>query len=419
VLQRGDATAAERHCRAVLRVTEGLAEDGDVAGLVIEAGFGLLLAAAASGMIDRRITLEQESTFERARRLAEARGDDHALARLHAVLAWMHAISDRAAVVEHDERACAHAARSGDAALIAAVRQRSCFSLQQVFGPPVARPRLEQLLAEIPADPFFGREIFGISPYERTLNNLAFALLETGHVREAKAMSARARAAAERLGSTFASLTGAMVAVSAARAEGDLDAGLKRHLEVVALAARLAHPGYHAMTLMALSGIHEQRGELAQALVAADQAIALFAPTSTTSLRRALALAGLGQSAEAMRELEASEADSGFHRRWATNHLDLARGWRLAAGISARERIVTLLDSAQATIDAREEHLHRPRLHIERGELALLLGDRDGFARELREARRLHAEMELPRQVERVTQRLAEVLGSDGAEDGA
>jgi hypothetical protein len=86
-----------------------------------------------------------------------------------------------------------------------------------------------------------------------------------------------------------------------------------------------------------------------------------------------------------------------------------ARVQRLSDGAQAATAIEADLQRAMVVIEQTEARAYTPQVHVERAELARLLGDEVGYQRELREAHRLFTEMGATGHAERISRELSAV----------
>jgi tetratricopeptide (TPR) repeat protein len=93
--------------------------------------------------------------------------------------------------------------------------------------------------------------------------------------------------------------------------------------------------------------------------------------------------------------------------------LNLARVLRLADGAAAAGEIATTLDRTIALIDETGAEVLRPQVHVERAELARLLGDEAARERELRAAQRLFAAMGASGHAQRIAATLGDAPVAD------
>jgi hypothetical protein len=91
--------------------------------------------------------------------------------------------------------------------------------------------------------------------------------------------------------------------------------------------------------------------------------------------------------------------------------LALARVLVQAEGTRARAEIEAAVVRGLALVEETGAALYKPRFHVERAELARLLGDEPMYRRELREAHRLFTEMGATMRAEEVARDFARDLG--------
>ena len=142
------------------------------------------------------------------------------------------------------------------------------------------------------------------------------------------------------------------------------------------------------------------------------------ASPSSPSVKLAWACAGLGDF-ERARRLARESVDVLLARGTlllvVTGLLNLTRVLRLADGAAAAAEIGATLDRTIARIDETGAEVLRPQVHVERAELAHLLGDEAARERELRAAHRLFTEMGATGHAQRVTAALGDAsIGDQG-----
>ncbi len=133
---------------------------------------------------------------------------------------------------------------------------------------------------------------------------------------------------------------------------------------------------WHAVTLARLAEVRLGRGDLSRAAADSDEAIAL--------------------------------AREGSFEIWLLDALLVrARVRRVADGISARDAIERELAEIEELLARTGARSFAPRLHLERAELARLLGDEGGWRDELRRAQAVYREIGAPGQADRLERELA------------
>jgi hypothetical protein len=117
----------------------------------------------------------------------------------------------------------------------------------------------------------------------------------------------------------------------------------------------------------------------------------------------AQAVATLGDFGRA-RVLADEAVSTAQQRRIGKVHPLLARAHvqRLSDGAQAAAAIEADLQQAMAEVEQTEARAYAPLIHVERAELARLLGDEATYQRELREAHRLFTEMGATGHVRRI-----------------
>jgi tetratricopeptide (TPR) repeat protein len=247
------------------------------------------------------------------------------------------------------------------------------------------------------------------------LNFRAGALMRSGRLDEA----ARDFEENLRLSSEGGELTAVALAYGFAEelaaVQGDTALALSR-----ALRAQEAAAAAEATSVSVLSDLRLGRslllvGDARQAAEVLERSVALLRSAQTMGAYEALALGSLARAHALLGDPRAREESQGALRLLASRAssdapgvcLERARALRLLDGAGASEEIEAALAEGERLARARGDRSSLPFLHEERAELARLLGDEVARERELREARRLFAEIGAPLQVERLARELA------------
>jgi tetratricopeptide (TPR) repeat protein len=275
----------------------------------------------------------------------------------------------------------------------------------------------ERVIAREPADPRAGFDIGGYSPYIQTFTFKAMSLQNLGRYVEAvpcieKAVSlAQAHGDQEVLGwarNSYAFIewgTGNDMGALGHSRQG-LEIAEKSGSGISRVMARWGR-GMAQMVRKDWEGarqIHEEA-----LVISRESRAAVFAQPSILSMLSLtyLELGDVERAGEAAEE-SIRMLDGGSDRlNEPLAHLARARVLLRAEGTGARERIEAALDRAAAISRDTGSRIYLPRVHEARAELALLLGDDDGHARELRTALGLYEEINADGHAARIRKELA------------
>jgi adenylate cyclase len=261
----------------------------------------------------------------------------------------------------------------------------------------------EQALEQPPKDLTMGADLAGVTPYIWFVMFRGILLTAMGRLDEARPELDRAVALA-RAHDDFEVLSQTYSFVSVlACLEGDAEAALAHAHDALEIAEKSGSAFSRVLAYHALGEAQILRGEAAMAVAALERALTIARERHTARQAEPLILAML---AEAHLALGASRAA----REAAEEALTMARerGIRMAEcaaqlalggvvlrteGATARQAIEAALAQASSLADETGAERYAPRIHLDRAELARLLGDETARQRELHEARRLFEAM--------------------------
>jgi len=407
-----DQLGAIEHWRTARSILAKAGESDEQ--LELEACRGLLGYAAWYGAAEDEIA----ACFARGRALAEGTGDQRSLCHLHLHYAIWHGMvrSDSATCAQHAQLAAELAERVGDkgAALAAASGLALVRYLEGRVSDAISLGR--RSLPREPDDPMLGSEYWSVPPVlwlQALTHHLegwagrprkSLADLE-GLIRLARSQGVGANEGITR-----------MWAVHQAEVLGDAAAAMTHALRVE-IGRGLGKGGPFAAPYYCLGIAHLLAGDSEEAASCLERAFVIYqeggggppAEMLTSSGRLAVAYADLGQS-ERARETSARGLALLRSVRMPVYLVIVlvfhAQVLRKTQGAAARADIEATLIEAEALIESTGIRAWQPFLHVERAQLARLVGDGASWERELREAHRLFTEMGATGHVERLTAEL-------------
>jgi adenylate cyclase len=260
------------------------------------------------------------------------------------------------------------------------------------------------------SDPDVGAQMLGFSPYGMTLAHRGLVLTLLGHLADAAQVLERTIALAQVRRDTEVLIPAHAYTAWLWEYAGDAARALQHAYRAVALAevatGKVMGLGA-AMTLGRALLVNEQWSEAATRL---EQALGEMREHQAGLQVEAFVLADLARAVAALgdcgraREL-ADEAVSTAHEQHiaaVVARLARAHVQRLSDGAHAAAAIEADLQRAMAVVEQTEARVYAPLIHVERAELARLLGDEATYQRELREAHRLFVEMGATGHVRRI-----------------
>ncbi len=266
-------------------------------------------------------------------------------------------------------------------------------------------------------DPDLGAEITGFSPYCAVLVSRGLAMAWLGHPVDGAEVIERAIEIARRRRDAEAGAYAHSTASIVYELLGHAGSALRQARRGLEMAEASGSPAFRVIALDYLAWAHEVAGQWAEASEVAESALAIIRTRRVNLLVEpdclaVLAHAHLGSGAP-LRALEAAEEAIARARERGTRVHEiralLARAHVLIAteGAPARSRVEADLRDAAAVIEGTEARVFAPQVHVERAELARVLGDAAGHQRELRDAQRLFTVMGATAHAERIAKELA------------
>jgi len=267
------------------------------------------------------------------------------------------------------------------------------------------------------ADPDAGTQIVGFSLYGGTLAAQGLVLTLLGRLAEAAPVLERAIALGQVRREPEVLIPAHMFSAMWCWFAGDAARALQhahRSVELAGAAPTGAMTGAWSMALGQALLLNEQWSDAAATLEAAlaemrERQVGLsFEQFVLADLAQAVVALGDFDRARALAD-EAVTVAQQRHLIEAPPLLARARVRRLSDGAEAATAIEADLQRAMVVIEQTEARAYTPLIHVERAELARLLGDEAAYQRELREAHRLFTEMGATGHAERISRQLAAV----------
>jgi tetratricopeptide (TPR) repeat protein len=263
-------------------------------------------------------------------------------------------------------------------------------------------------------DPELGVQVVGFSPYAMTLAYRGMALLmlgcpqEAAHELERAAEIARARGDQDVLGVT--EVFGSMWCDVMGDAIGALNHA-RRAVEMAETKPTAASTTVGLAVLGRALALNDQCREGAETL---ERALGAMREYRTALNLEALVVASLAEAYLACGDARRARASADEavalartrHTFEVNAHLARARALLGSDGAAAAAEVEAALHDAEAVVERTEARAFAPLIHVERAELARLLGDEAAYQRELREAHRLFTEMGATPHAERVAKEL-------------
>ncbi len=409
--------AALRHWRKVQSLTEAMPESPGM----------LSQSAAACAQIlwyeARRGVAEEEATalFAKGKALAERSGNPGAQALMlnaYGIYKLYSGSADDALATLSE--AATQADQTEDRGLKTVVR----FSLTvaSVFSGALSRAlkHADDGLAFSRDSPTLGAELIGFSPHLLQLAFKGWALIYAGQPHDGATCLQRAIDLAYQQHDLTPLLGSHGYFVTFAEVTGDTQMSLEHGRKSVDAAEKTGNPLARVSAYSALGLAYLLDGEWKEAVSALDNALTITRERHTALCWEAGILARLAWAYLSLGDYEqsrqAAEEALTVARRCGTrlweHHAQLIRARVLmqTEGAGAAGVIEATLSAAQASIEATGAKSYAPFVHVERAELARLLGDEAAWRREIGEAQRLFTEMGATVHAER----LAKELGRQG-----
>jgi adenylate cyclase len=267
------------------------------------------------------------------------------------------------------------------------------------------------------ADPDAGAQIIGFSPYGVMLGHQGFVLTLLGRLAEAAPVLERAIALGQVRREPEMLIFAHMCSTMWCWFAGDAARALPHAHRSVELAGAAPTGSMTAASSMALGQALLWNEQWSDAAAALEAALAEMRERQVGLSFEQFVLANLAQAVVALGDFDraralADEAVTVAQQRHlieAQPLLARARVRRLSDGAQAATAIEADLQRAMAVIEQTEARAYTPLIHVERAELARLLGDEATYQRALREAHRLFVEMGATGHAERISRQLAAV----------
>jgi adenylate cyclase len=410
-----DPAAAAGHWRKVRTLVEtGLPESAETMTLGLVARIWTLRLAWRLGCTEG----EAAAIFAEGKALAERAGDLRSLAMLTVAYAAIRGLTGHVEDwAELGSEALRLAERTGDRGLQLAVRPPPTYALFVLGRLREALATIERGLELAAGDSRLGADTLFVSPYAWSIMTRSFLLAYLGRLKDAvngldTAMQlARDQGDVEVLGYTHANRAWL------ARETGELESALAHAGQAVDIAERMGNAYARTQAYSCLALAHASREEWDQAVEAGEQSLAIsrerrtgvqFEPWTLATLADAYLARGDGSRARATAEQAVAIARGSHIKIFEPIALrSLARVLRASEGAGARAEVKAALSRALALAKEMGARSEEPLVHVELAELARLTGDESGRERELREARRIFAEIGADRYAAALTRELS------------
>ena len=410
-----DPAAAAGHWRKVRTlVVTGLPESAETMTLGLVARIWTLRLAWRLGCTEG----EAAAIFAEGKALAERAGDLRSLAMLTVAYAAIRGLTGHVEDwAELGSEALRLAERTGDRGLQLAVRPPPTYALFVLGRLREALATIERGLELAAGDSRLGADTLFVSPYAWSIMTRSFLLAYLGRLKDAvngldTAMQlARDQGDVEVLGYTHANRAWL------ARETGELESALAHAGQAVDIAERMGNAYARTQAYSCLALAHASREEWDQAVEAGEQSLAIsrerrtgvqFEPWTLATLADAYLARGDGSRARATAEQAVAIARGSHIKIFEPIALrSLARVLRASEGAGARAEVKAALSRALALAKEMGARSEEPLVHVELAELARVTGDESGRERELREARRIFAEIGADRYAAALTRELS------------
>ena len=402
-----DRGAMDRHWRQVRALLAAVPDSPETLRLGLLARIELLLGLFFLGQTEEEVA----ALFTEGMNIA-ARLDDPPL-RVRLLSAYGIV---RLAAGAHDD-AIAHLAEalrvadaSGDASLRAATRAQLADSF-------ISKGRLREALAlSEEAEALGGIELSRYS-LGQLFSSRSRALAQLGRLAEATRAAERGLEAARERRDPEAIITAHDSSVRLCEITGDAEGALGHARQAIALAEAVGLPRFRHDALHALGQAHLLKERWSDAVEVLARALALLREDSSSIGREPAYLTSLAEAC-----LGAGDLDRA--REAADQAVTVARQrrtgpvWEIAALLTrARVRLATdgrvaasdvekALRDAMALVDETDARAYAPFIHVERANVARLVGDETARRHELREAHRLFTAMGAMARAEQVAKEL-------------
>ena len=388
-----DRRAATRHWKTVCALLDGLETTAETAQLGALARHRRLYNAVYLGQPED----EQHELFRQGRALAAAHGG----ARQVMQMSISYGVARVFAGAVHDgvrelREAIRLADEAGDRTMRCVARASIVNPLHFAGNLHEALARSEEALALCGGDPRFGLDVVGFSPYLTVVLVRSVVLMRTGDLADGARELARAREVATALGDAEALGTAHVFQVIQAQLSGERAGVLDHARTAVAIAERRGSPFFRAGALAALAIAQALEGDLASAVAASEDALAIVAERRTGRQIEPSWLAHLADVHLARGDVAAATATAQHALTLACQRgisvarvealLALARSRQRRDGAAAADDVDALLRQAGDLVAAIGARSMAPLVDLERAALARLRGDAGAHAESLRRA---------------------------------
>ena len=410
-----DPSESLRHRRKTLVLLDQTPETAERAALELEACRGSMPLCWRVGVPEDEAT----TIFARGRTLAEANGDLAALAvlQLHYSMVRGFGQADVSGFVTHAQEATLTAERVKDEGLRLATA--SALVLARAFDGHISEAvELGQQASRVPPDDLMrGSEHWGFPPYAQLLGLTYCFESWAGKPLEALEGLERPLAIARQQGSAELESYTRFWIVLAAELLGRTDTALAHGLQSVETAEKSGVPvavvyGNYGLGIAHSMAEHWEAAAacLERAVDCAHEAEAALLEEPAFLARLSEAYAGLGEGSRAA-ETAARAIALARERQLPLNEMTALTGQARVLlkiyGASAAEEIESTLSAAEVLMRAIGNYGWAPFLHIERSELAGLMGDATARERELRAAQQLFGGMGAQARVDQIEAKLS------------
>jgi len=398
---RNDLAESRGHCARARALLVALPGSPERDGLLLRACVFLLDLGWRLGVPEG----EAAELFAEGRALAERSQDPRSLAQLH--LAYGYVLgnaADEEGRLREIRAALGVATRIPDGQIRSGIELRALtqmgYSLQLLGRPREGLEAAEQALSLRDAAAVGRRRS---NAYAFAVNTRAINLLLLGRLGEARREFERGVATARELGDVDGEWSAHLWHSFLAWIAGDAEEGLTHARAALELAERLGATMIAASALGRIGMAHLVAGKWEEAVDSFSQSLAISREHRTglqtlvlnlAFLAEAQLGAGLGEAAQASAQealaLAQRQRVRGFE---CLARVSLARVLRVRQGIASRDAIGSQLDAAASIVDEAGVAAFAPFVSEERAALARANGDEAGWARWLREAQRLFAEL--------------------------
>jgi len=409
-----DAPGALRHWRKVHDLARGAPKSTETTELGLRAATGMLNLGWRVGMS----VPEAEALLAEARDLAAGPESARLLAPVVQSYGAIRGFGgDLKEYFDRGREAVALADASGDTGLRVATRV-SLAVVYNFWGDMRAAVEVSERAIELAGgDARIGGELFGFFPYPWHVLSRGGDLGEMGRLEEAERALEHAVELTRTLNDVEAMCWASNNRSTLASLRGDTRTALahaSRAFQIAESAGTAFNRVWARLVLGSAQVLDEQWESAVETL---EQSLAIAGEARTGVFYRASTLAelsraflGLGDGPRARATAEEAVAAAAQHgtRLYAIYaNLALAQTLLGTDGTAARDAIEAALVTAATLVEETGARGRLPFVHVGRAELARLTGDRPARERELREARRLFAEMGAAARAEEVARQLA------------